>query len=277
MNPFDLHAHSTASDGLLSPTELVQRAASRGVKVLALTDHDQVSGLAEAEVAGRDAGIRVVGGTELSVTWRATTVHVVGLDVDPASPALRQGLESIRAGRGTRAARIAASLAQAGVAGALEGAMRFVTNTELVSRTHFARFLVDAGHVPRMQDAFRRFLTPGKPGYVRHTWAELADAVRWIRDAGGQAVLAHPGRYKVSRTALLELLAEFRDAGGEAIEILTSNHTPQQSEQFAAHARRFGFLGSCGSDFHGPGESWLDLGALPALPSDIRPVWQAWS
>jgi predicted metal-dependent phosphoesterase TrpH len=202
---------------------------------------------------------------------------VVGLMVDPHAPALVDGLRRIRAGRDERARRIASSLAEAGISGAYEGAMRFVTSGQrILSRTHFARFLVETGRVRSVRDVFRRYLSPGKPGYVRHQWAALSEAVDWIHAAGGQAVLAHPGRCRLSRSALAELLAEFRDAGGDGIEVHSASHTRDQFAEFAGHARRFGFLASSGSDFHGPGESWLDLGALPPLPADLAPVWSAW-
>jgi hypothetical protein len=273
---YDLHCHSTHSDGLLTPAAVVARAAARGVDVLALTDHDEVSGLGEARDAAEAAGIRLVCGSELSVSWERHTIHVVGLRIDPAAPTIAEGLATIRAGRATRARRIAESLAAAGIRGAYEGAMRYVTSERLVSRTHFARFLVEAGYVREMKDVFRRYLSPGKPGYVAHEWATLAQAVGWIRAAGGEAVLAHPGRYKVTATAMRRLLGEFKGAGGTAIEVLSSAHTPAQFAEFATHARVFGLRGSSGSDYHGPGESWIDLGGLPELPPGVVPVWQDW-
>jgi hypothetical protein len=273
---YDLHCHSTHSDGLLTPAAVVARAAARGVDVLALTDHDEVSGLGEARAAAQAAGIRLVCGSELSVSWERHTIHVVGLGIDPAAPTIVEGLATIRAGRATRARRIAESLAAAGIRGAYEGAMRYVTSERLVSRPHFARFLVAAGYVREMKDVFRRYLSPGKPGYVAHEWATLAQAVGWIRAAGGEAVLAHPGRYKVTATAMRRLLGEFKDAGGAAIEVLSSAHTPAQFATFATQARVFGLRGSSGSDYHGPGESWIDLGGLPELPPGVVPVWQDW-
>jgi len=276
MPRYDLHCHSTHSDGLLSPAAVVARAAARGVDVLALTDHDEVSGLPEARAAAAEARIALVAGAELSVSWDGLTIHVVGLGIDPADPALTQGLHAIRAGRRLRARRIADALAEAGIRGAYEGALKFVTSERLVSRTHFARFLVEAGHAGEVKDVFNRFLVRGKPGYVAHTWATLTDAVRWINGAGGQAVLAHPGRYKLGNGGMRRLLAAFRDAGGQAIELLSPSHTPAQVTEFAAHARVFGLLASSGSDFHGPGESWMDLGGLPRLPAGAVPVWNAW-
>ena len=276
MPRYDLHCHSTHSDGLLSPTAVVDRAAARGVHVLALTDHDEVSGLAEARAAADEAGITLIAGTELSVSWEGLTVHVVGLGIDPANPALAAGLHAIRAGRTLRARRIADALAEAGIGGAYEGALKFVTSERLVSRTHFARFLVEAGHAREVKDVFNRFLVRGKPGYVAHAWASLRDAVGWLAGAGGQAVLAHPGRYKLGRSGLRRLLAAFRDAGGQAIEVLSPSHTPAQVTELAAHARVFGLLASGGSDYHGPDESWMDLGGLPPMPAGVTPVWQDW-
>ena len=272
---YDLHCHSTYSDGLLEPAEVVRRAGVRGVDVLALTDHDETSGLAEARSAARDAGVRLIDGAELSVSWRDITLHVVALGIDPDCVDLCEGLETIRHGRAHRAQRMGEELAQAGIAGAYVGAMKFVTHERLISRTHFARYLVDAGHARDTREVFRRFLVRGKPGYVEHQWAMLAQAIGWIHAAGGQAVLAHPGRYNVVGK-IRELLAEFRDTGGDAIEVLSSSHTPAQYTEFARYARVFGMLASSGSDFHGPGESWADLGDMPRLPAGVTPVWKDW-
>lgn len=272
---YDLHCHSTYSDGLLKPAEVVRRAGARGVDVLALTDHDETSGLAEARIAAQDAGVRLIDGSELSVSWRDITLHVVALGIDPDCVALRDGLETIRNGRTVRAQRMGEGLAAAGIPGAFEGAMSFVTSARLVSRTHFARFLVETGHARDTRDVFRRYLVRGKPGYVPHQWATLAQAIGWIHAAGGQAVLAHPGRYEVDGK-MRELLAEFRDTGGDAIEVLSASHTPAQYTEFARYARVFGMLASSGSDFHGPGESWADMGDMPPLPAGVTPVWKDW-
>lgn len=274
---YDLHCHSTVSDGTLTPTEVVERAAVRGVDVLALTDHDEIAGLAEARQAAASVGLKFIDGTELSVSWRDLTLHIVGLGIDPDSPSLVEGMRVIRSGRLGRARLIGESLERAGIPGAFEGAARFAANAQLLSRTHFARFLVEAGYVKDVREVFKRYLTPGKPGYVEHVWASLADAVGWIHDAGGQAVLAHPGRYKVNRAGMQELLAEFKDRDGDAIEVLTSSHTHVQFGEYATYALRFGFLASCGSDYHGPGESWMDIGDLPPMPPGLTPVWHAWT
>ena len=273
---YDLHCHSTYSDGLLPPADVVRLAASRGVEVLALTDHDETAGLPEARAAAQEAGITLVNGAELSVTWEGHTIHVVALGIDPANATLCAGLADVRSGRDARARRIADSLAAAGISDAFEGARAYVTSEPLISRTHFARFLVDTGHVRDVKDAFKRFLTLGKPGYVPHAWATLPDALSWIRAAGGDAVIAHPGRYKVSTADMRRLLAEFRDGGGAAIEVLSSSHTPAQNAEYTALARVFGLKGSCGSDYHGPGESWMEFGDLPPLPAGTTPVWSDW-
>lgn len=278
----DLHSHSLASDGLLPPAEVAARAKAGGVDVWALTDHDDLSGLAEAAAAAAALDMRFVPGVEISVTWRVdpghkgTTVHVVGLNIDPESAVLADGLAAIRAGRDERARRIAFDLEVAGVRGALEGARRYAVNPDLVSRTHFARYLVETGKAASTHAAFNRYLTEGKPGYVQHDWASLPDAMAWIRAAGGVAVVAHPGRYKLATGNLNRFLAEFKDLGGGAIEVMTGSHTSEQYNHFAEVCRCFGFMASRGSDYHGPGESRVDPGELPRLPADLTPVWQDW-
>ena len=244
--------------------------------VLALTDHDEIGGLDAARAAAEEAGIVFIDGVEVSVTWRGTTVHVVGLRIDPGNPVLAGGIESVRSGRIERARRIGEELAQAGVAGAFEGAMKFAANPGLVGRTHFARFLAESGVVPDAKSAFKRFLVPGKPGYVAHEWTDLVTAVGWIRAAGGQAVLAHPGRYSLSSGALGDLMNEFRTAGGVAIEVITGSHSRDQYGMFAEIARDLGFLASRGSDFHAPGEGYADFGKLPYLVKGLTPVWHDW-
>jgi predicted metal-dependent phosphoesterase TrpH len=276
MPRYDLHCHSTHSDGLLAPAAVVARARKRGVDVLALTDHDELSGLAEAREAASAEGITLICGSELSATWEGVTIHIVALGIDPANATLADGLAAIRVGRSTRARRIADALATAGIHGAYDGAMRYVTSERLVSRTHFARYLVESGYAREMKDVFARYLTPGKPGYVEHEWARLSEAVGWIHAAGGQAVMAHPGRYRVDTGGMRRLLTEFRDMGGDAIEVVSPSHTRAQYVEFATHARILGLRGSCGSDWHGPGESSMELGALPDLPMGVVPVWQDW-
>lgn len=270
---FDLHSHSTCSDGLLSPAELVERAVRCGVDVLALTDHDEIKGLAAAREAAEQWGMRLVNGVEISVLWEEVTLHIVGLNIDAGHNPLVDGLAKIRAGREIRAQRMSESLAAFGIPGVLAGARRFAKNPELVSRSHFARYLVEAGHARDTNAVFRHFLTPGKPGYVPHQWATLADALQWIMNSGGTAVLAHPGRYDLGDAKCERLLGEFVELGGKAIEVVTGSHTPAEFVTWARHARRYGLLASAGSDFHGPGEGYRDIGNVPALPSGCDPVW----
>jgi len=273
---FDLHCHSTSSDGLLAPAELVRRAAARGVTTLALTDHDELSGLAEARDTAREVGIGFVEGVEISVTWNGVTIHIVGLGIDPESERLVRGLEAVRKTRAVRAKRIAEGLTAAGIPGSLEGAYAFAENPRLIGRTHFARFLVERGHVRDVKTVFQRYLVAGKPGYVPHKWASLDDAVGWITASGGRAIVAHPGRYKLSRPEMRRFLLEFKAAGGVGVEVVTGSHTRPQYLEFALLARDLELLASRGSDFHGPQESAAELGSLPPLPADLTPVWHDW-
>jgi predicted metal-dependent phosphoesterase TrpH len=270
----DLHAHSTVSDGVLTPREVVERAAGHAVELFSLTDHDEISGLAEADATARGLRLPFVHGVEVSVTWASTTVHVVGLGIDPDHRPLRQALSRVRNGRTARARQMAEGLAAAGIEDTYEGALRFVRNPELISRTHFARHLVETGVCRDVRDVFRRFLVAGKPGYVPHQWAELTEAVNWIAAAGGVAVLAHPGRYRVGDLKLQELVREFKEAGGIALEVVTSNHSADQMRRFARMAGEMELEASRGSDFHGPGEAEnVELGAVPPLPPGLIPVW----
>jgi len=244
--------------------------------MFALTDHDDVNGLAEAHRAAAEVGIVLIDGTEISTTWNNRSIHVVGLRIDPACPALYQGLAQIRAGRGERAARMAASLEAFGISGTLEGAYAYAENENMIGRAHFARYLVEKGHAKDVKSVFKKFLVKGKPGYVPHQWAEFDEAIGWIKESGGVPVLAHPGRYDLGRSNLRALLEAFKDAGGEAIEVVSGSHSREQYAEFAEYAREFDFLASCGSDFHGPEENYLELGKLPDLPPSCRPVWQDW-
>jgi predicted metal-dependent phosphoesterase TrpH len=271
----DLHSHSTHSDGLMAPMALAARAASQGVKLFALTDHDELSGLAEARAEAEARGMRFVAGVEISVTWQSDTLHIVGLNIDPQHAGIVEGLSKVRAGRHVRSERIAADLERVGVDGALEGARLHALNPELVSRAHFARYMVERGLVKDTNAAFKRYLTPGKPGYVAHQWATLGEAVDWITAAGGVAVIAHPGRYNLNNREAESLLGAFRDLGGAAVEVVTGSHTKDQYAAWARYAQRFGLKASAGTDFHGPGESRLDFGKLPDLPSGVKPVWEA--
>jgi predicted metal-dependent phosphoesterase TrpH len=303
---YDLHTHTVYSDGALAPAELVARAAANGVQVLALTDHDVTDGVPEAQAAAQQAGITLVPGVEISVTWPdnrsgtsalhgwsnaargqepgaaaihggrgAQTVHVVGLQIDITHPGLQTGLARLREFREWRAEEIGRRLTKAGIAGAIEGA-RARAQRGLVSRTHFAQFLVAAGHAVDVRSVFKKYLVHGKPGYVPGQWAGLDEAIGWIRAAGGQAVLAHPARYKITATRLKKLLGEFRDAGGAAIEVVSGSHSRDDMFRFAQLARSFGLLASSGSDFHGPHNGYMDLGPMPSLPDGCTPVWQMW-
>jgi predicted metal-dependent phosphoesterase TrpH len=273
---FDLHCHSNVPAGARPRAYVARRAARAGVEVWALTDHDQLGGLAEARAAAQAEGMRFVDGVEISVTWRGSTIHVVGLRIEPASGTLVAALERVRDGRIERARQMARALEEAGIPGAFDGAMRHAENPAMIARTHFARYLAEAGVVADLREAFRRFLVPGKPGYVPHQWATLAEAVRWIRAAGGQAVLAHPGRYGLSAGAMDALLAEFRAAGGDALEVVTGSHSAEQMRHFGALAASRQFAASRGSDFHGP-EEGAAFGSLPPLDPALRPVWRDWA
>lgn len=276
VSQIDLHCHSTISDGLLAPAALVQYAAGKGVQVLALTDHDDVAGLAEAEAAAQAAGIAFVRGVEISVTWNRRTLHIVGLKVDPAYAPLYDGLKRIRDSRHARAQGMADSLARAGIAGSLEGAYAHATQGGIISRSHFARWMVEKGYASDVRGVFKRFLVPGRPGYFEHKWADLEQALAWITGSGGIPVLAHPGCYDLGRTRMLELLSEFRELGGKAVEVVTGSHTADQYHEFARLARQFELLASSGSDYHGPGMTYMEMGRLPALPEICTPVWHDW-
>jgi predicted metal-dependent phosphoesterase TrpH len=273
---YDLHCHSSASDGVLSPADLVRRAAEKGVDVLALTDHDDVGGLAEAAATATALGLRFVNGVEISVTWSGVTVHVVGLQIDPVHPVLASGLASIQHGRHARAVRIAQELARHGVEGALEGAQKHAANPTLIGRTHFARYLVEHGVCKDVRTVFRKFLVHGRPGYVPHEWTSLENAINWIRASGGQPVLAHPGRYDLKGRAMRRLLGDFKALGGVGVEVVTGSHTPDQFSLFAELAGHFGLLASRGSDFHAPGEHGRELGGIAQLPVKCVPIWHNW-
>jgi len=270
----DLHCHSVVSDGTLEPEVLAARAAANGVELWALTDHDEIGGQHRAAAAAREQGMRYLTGTEISVTFAGETVHIVGLGFDPEDPQMRRGLEQTRGGRGSRAHEIAAGLAQVGIKDAYEGALRFVGNPELISRTHFARYLVETGMCKDTGEVFRRFLTEGKPGYVPHRWASLKHAVQWIIEAGGLAVIAHPARYKLTANEEYALFTEFKAHGGRGVEVVTGSHTAAEYVKYAETAHEFGLAASRGSDFHSPDESHTDLGRLPYLPGGLTPVWE---
>ncbi len=281
-NPFvpmlniDLHCHSTVSDGLLSPADVALRAHENGVDVWALTDHDEISGVEAARDAARELGMRYVPGVEISVTWAGRTIHIVGLQVDETNPLLVKGLFDTRNGREQRARKIGNMLEEIGIPNAFEGALRFVGNPDLISRTHFARYLVESGVCKNINEVFSNYLVEGKPGFIEHRWSSLNDCLSWIHGAGGVSVVAHPGRYDLSDLEMSVFLDEFKQLGGRGIEVVTGSHTPDQYEEYAKVAQRYGFLASRGSDFHGPGESRTELGSLPPLPKNLVPVWHDW-
>ena len=274
---YDLHSHSTASDGTLSPAALVEHAAAAEVKVLALTDHDTLDGLDEAITSSDKHAVRILPGVEISVTWRKQTIHVLGLGIDRTNAALTDNLKTLQAFRDWRAEEIGKRLEKHGIAEALQGAKRY-TKGRIVSRTHFARFLVDAGHAASIGDVFKRFLVPGKPGYVSGQWATMDDAVNWIIESGGVAVIAHPARYRLTRTKLRLLLADFKTAGGLGIEVVSGSHSVDETRHMAAVCREHKLLASQGSDYHGPEKPWVKLGRLRTMPEGCTPLWhdQIW-
>jgi predicted metal-dependent phosphoesterase TrpH len=272
---YDLHSHTTLSDGTLSPDALVRRAHAQGVHVLALTDHDVTDGLAEAGATAAEVGLQLVPGVEISVTWSGVTFHIVGLNIDPTHAGLQAGLSRLRSVRDERGKEIARRLEKSGIEGALAGAQAFASGP-ILSRTHFARFLVEAGHAKDMRKVFRKFLTHNRPGYVSGEWVPMEEAVGWIRDAGGQAVIAHPARYRISATRLRQFIEAFKECGGEAIEVVSGSHSAGEAAGMAQYAKRYELLASCGSDYHGPEQSWQELGKPMILPEGCVPIWQDW-
>lgn len=272
---YDLHSHSLASDGTLSPTELVRYASTAGVDVLALTDHDDTAGLSEASSAAQISGLCLIPGVEVSVTWNKQTVHVVGLRIDPESSPLQQGLARLREFRHWRAEEMGRRLAKHGIEGAFPAASRLARG-RIISRTHFAQYLADEGHARSVRDVFKHFLKPRKPGYVPGEWATLEEALAWIHGAGGQAVIAHPARYTMSASKRRALFGEFVELGGEGLEVVSGSHSLGDSHSMAQYARQFGLLASSGSDYHGPENPWIALGRLPPLPKNCLPIWSTW-
>ena len=271
----DLHCHSNVSDGTLTPEEVAARAHRNGVELWSLTDHDEIGGQERARDAAHRLGMSYLSGSEISVTFAGRTVHIVGLGFEANDTDLAHGLAATRGGREQRARNMAADLERVGVHGAFEGALKYVGNPDLISRTHFARYMVEIGVCKELSDVFKRYLTEGKPGYVEHRWAKLSDAVRWITEAGGVAVIAHPGRYDLTPNEEFALFAEFKALGGLGVEVVTGSHTVPEYQKYANLACELDLLASRGSDFHDPKESHTDLGTLPALPKRVRPVWEA--
>jgi predicted metal-dependent phosphoesterase TrpH len=270
----DLHCHSVVSDGTLTPEALAQRAKANGVELWALTDHDELGGQDRAIAAAREAGLPYLTGTEVSVTFAGITVHIVGLGMDHTHPALLDGLRATRGGREQRAREMSDDLARVGIKGVYEGALKYVGNPELISRSHFARYLVEIGVSKDTNEVFRKYITEGKPGFVPHRWATLADAVGWITQSGGVAVIAHPGRYKLTPNEEFALFTEFKAHGGQGVEVMTGAHGQADYVKYAGYCQEFDLAASRGSDFHSPEESHTDLGHLPYLPGHVTPVWE---
>lgn len=271
----DLHCHSVVSDGTLTPEVLAARAKANGVELWALTDHDEISGQARAMAAAKAQGMHYLTGTEISVTFAGQTVHIIGLGFDHEDVGLQQGLLKTRGGRSERAQEMSQGLAKVGIKGCFEGALKYVGNPELISRTHFARYLVESGVCADTHEVFRNYLTDGKPGFVPHRWASLKEAVQWITEAQGIAVIAHPGRYNFTPNEEYAFFTEFKNHGGQGVEVVTGSHTTAEYVEYADMAKEFDLLASRGSDFHSPKESRIDLGTLPWLPGQLTPVWEA--
>lgn len=276
MTCYDLHTHSTASDGSLKPEDLVARAIEQGVDVLALTDHDGTEGIKAAKQAAEAGSLGLIDGVEISVTWGKSTVHILGLNIDTNTESLQQGLTKLRDYRVGRAQEIAKRLDKAGISGALEGARKYASDV-MLGRVHFAKFLVEHGYAKDINDVFKRYLVRNKPGYVPGEWASLTDAVSWINAAGGQAVIAHPARYRITATKLRRLVTEFKEVGGVGFEVVSGRQHPEEIKTLARIAEQFELLASCGSDFHTPDNTWVELGRLPPLPESCIPVWSTWA
>jgi predicted metal-dependent phosphoesterase TrpH len=270
----DLHCHSVVSDGTLTPEALASRAKANGVQLWALTDHDEIGGQARAMAAAKAEGMKYLTGVEISITFAGKTVHIVGLGFDHTNEALVQGLRNTRGGRAERAREMSDGLAKVGIHGAFEGALKYAGNHELISRTHFARFLVETGVCKDTSEVFRKYLTDNKPGFVPHRWASLENAVKWITQAGGVAVIAHPARYGFTANEEYALFTEFKNHGGRAVEVITGSHSSADALRYADTALEFELAASRGSDFHSPDESHTDLGTLPWLPGQLTPVWE---
>ena len=270
----DLHCHSVVSDGTLTPEALAARAKANGVQLWALTDHDEIGGQERAIAAAKALDMKYLTGVEISITFAGKTVHIVGLGFDHTHTDLVQGLRNTRGGRAERAKEMSEGLAKVGIHGAYEGALKFAGNHELISRTHFARFLVESGVCKDTSEVFRKYLTENKPGFVPHRWASLENAVNWITGAGGVAVIAHPARYGFTANEEFALFTEFINHGGRGVEVITGSHSSADALQYADTALEFNLAASRGSDFHSPDESHTDLGTLPWLPGQLRPVWE---
>ncbi len=270
----DLHCHSVVSDGTLTPEALAARAKANGVQLWALTDHDEIGGQERAIASAKALDMKYLTGVEISITFAGKTVHIVGLGFDHTNTELVQGLRNTRGGRAERAKEMSEGLAKVGIHGAYEGALKYAGNHELISRTHFARFLVESGVCKDTSEVFRKYLTENKPGFVPHRWASLENAVNWITGAGGVAVIAHPARYGFTANEEFALFTEFINHGGRGVEVITGSHSSADALQYADTALEFNLAASRGSDFHSPDESHTDLGTLPWLPGQLKPVWE---
>lgn len=275
MTCYDLHTHSTASDGSLAPEALIARAIEHNVDVLALTDHDGTEGIMAAQQAAQDTELTLIPGVELSVSWGSKVIHIVGLNIDIQNQQLQQGLSELREYRVARAEEIAKRLAKVGIEGALDGAQKYASNV-MLGRLHFAQFLVEKGYAKDNNDVFKRYLVRNKPGYVPGQWTSLENALNWINDAGGQAVIAHPARYKMTATKLRRLSSEFKEVGGAAIEVVSGRQHPEEIKTIARLTEKLELMASCGSDFHSPDNSWVELGRFSALPANVTPIWSIW-
>jgi predicted metal-dependent phosphoesterase TrpH len=269
----DLHTHSHCSDGSLAPEELVERAKACGVRMLALTDHDTLAGLEQARTAAERLNMRLVPGVEISASWRHQSIHVLGLWIDPASSALGAALDAQADRRRARMRGMCAALGKLRLPGD-ELLAAVEAHPGIPTRTHLAAAMVQQGHVRRTQDAFRKYLGRGRPGYVAADWPALEEVVGWVRAAGGEACLAHPARYLLSSGGRKRLAADFAAAGGTALEVVSGGNGAQNAAGCAALALAFGLRGSVGSDFHGPQLAWNPLGRLAKLPPGIDPVWR---
>ena len=275
MPSVDLHCHSLYSDGSQTPEQLVEQAAAVGVTMLALTDHDSTQGLVPARIAAEQLGVRLINGVEISAMWQKQLIHIVALNINPENPILQAGLHEQQLARGKRGRMIADKLEDLGVKNCWQEVLKLVDNDEnRVGRAHFAQYLVNIGRVKQLQQAFDKYLGNGKPAAVPMPWAEMNTAITWIKAAGGVAVLAHPARYGISQTKLRLLLADFKVAGGEAMEVSTANEKPNVILNLAALAQRFGLDASQGSDYHGVNMPWLKLGKFAELPAGCQPVWR---
>lgn len=270
----DLHTHSNASDGQLSPAELLAGAHAAGVQLLAITDHDTLAGYAALN-RSLAADCRIIAGIELSTSWRKTGIHIVGLNIDLDNAELLAGVARQRDARRERAQLIATKLEKLGFRDVLQGARQLAGMAE-ISRPHIAKYLVDSGQIKSMQDAFRKYLGAGKAGDIREMWASLDEVIGWIHAAGGSAVLAHPTKYKLTNLKLEELTRDFCTAGGDALEVISGQQDLSLTTRLGKLAARHSLLASCGSDFHQPGQSWARLGVVAALPRSCTPVWEAW-